>query len=103
MSNPQEDLWTAVRLMAEGSDWNRDQGETLTAWVQRRLRAPVPEARRSEWNDALDKALLAVEAEQAKYIVARSGDGAAAVRGALEYAMTAIRGLKHSTMNRERT
>lgn len=34
-----EDLWTAVRLAAEGSDWKRDQGETLTAWAQRTLRA----------------------------------------------------------------
>lgn len=33
------DLWDAVRLMAEGSDWKRDQGETLTAWAQRTLRA----------------------------------------------------------------
>jgi hypothetical protein len=33
----QADLWVAVRLMAEGSDWKRDQGETLTAWAQRTL------------------------------------------------------------------
>lgn len=43
MSDPQADLWTAVRLMAEGSDWRRDQGETLTAWAQRKLRASQPE------------------------------------------------------------
>jgi hypothetical protein len=34
-----EDLWTVVRLAAEGSDWKRDQGETLCAWAQRRLRS----------------------------------------------------------------
>lgn len=35
-----EDLWTVVRLAAEGSDWKRDQGETLSAWAQRRLLRP---------------------------------------------------------------
>ena len=35
-----EDLWTVVRLAAEGSDWKRDQGETLSAWAQRRLARP---------------------------------------------------------------
>lgn len=44
------------------------------------------------WNTALDKALLACEAEQAKY--SQQGLEAKAVRGALEYAMTAIRALK---------
>lgn len=34
-----EDLWTVVRLAAEGSDWKRDQGETLSAWAQRKLKA----------------------------------------------------------------
>jgi hypothetical protein len=49
---------------------------------------------RNGWNECLDRALLAVEAEQAKYIVARSGQPAAAVRGALEYAMTELRKLR---------
>lgn len=33
-----EDLWTVVRLAAEGSDWKRDSGESLTAWAQRTLK-----------------------------------------------------------------
>ena len=30
-------LWMDVRLRAEGSDWKRDQGETLYEWVWRTL------------------------------------------------------------------
>ena len=37
MSSAHEDLWIAVRLAAEGSDWKRDSGETLVAWAQRKL------------------------------------------------------------------
>ena len=46
------------------------------------------------WEEALDRAVLAVEGEQAKYIVARSGEAAAGVRGALQYAMDEIRKLR---------
>lgn len=49
-----EDLWTAVRLAAEGSDWKRDQGETLTAWAQRTLRAQRAEEGRSDDTARLD-------------------------------------------------
>ena len=34
-----EDLWTVVRRAAEGTDWKRDEGESLTAWAQRTLLA----------------------------------------------------------------
>ena len=43
-----EDLGTVVRLAAEGSDWKRDQGETLCAWAQRRLRSPEYVQREAE-------------------------------------------------------
>ncbi len=33
-----EDVYLAVRIAAEGSDWKRDSGETLAAWVDRTLR-----------------------------------------------------------------
>lgn len=35
----QADLWSAVRLLAEGSDWKRDEGETLQAWAIRMIKA----------------------------------------------------------------
>lgn len=62
--------------------------------IQSETRTTGEDAYRQGWNEALDRCLLAAEGEQAKYIVARSGDGAAAVRGALEYAMTAMRKLR---------
>jgi hypothetical protein len=33
-----QSLYIVVRLAAEGSDWKRDQGETLSAWAERTLR-----------------------------------------------------------------
>ena len=44
------------------------------------------------WNEALDRALLACEAEQAKY--KRQTLDHSSIRGSLEYAMNAIRELK---------
>lgn len=56
--------------------------------------APRATSACNDWNTAIDKALLACEAEQAKY--SREGNAAMAVRGALEYAMFAIRALRRA-------
>jgi len=32
------EVFVVVRLMAEGSDWKRDSGETLAQWVERTFR-----------------------------------------------------------------
>lgn len=33
-----EEIWSSVRLLAEGSDWKRDQGETLGEWAWRTIK-----------------------------------------------------------------
>lgn len=43
-------LWSLVRLKAEGSDWRRDQGETIVEWAARSLFKSAP-SERAQWKE----------------------------------------------------
>lgn len=65
-----EDLWTVVRLAAEGSDWKRDEGEPLVGWAQRTLLKRGADVPRQQWISVKDSLPDESTTEKDNYVLA---------------------------------
>lgn len=44
-------LWTELRILAEGSDWKRDSGESFEDWVLRTMKKGMKVKEEGKSND----------------------------------------------------
>jgi hypothetical protein len=49
MSDAERSVWHVARIAAEGSDWKRDEGESIAEWLERTLAKRPGEAVQPDW------------------------------------------------------
>lgn len=74
----QQEVWRNVRILAEGSDWKRDDGESLAEWIWRAYRAlknAAPQVLMPEGSQPADKNIPPANPNGGIYREAASSEG----------------------------